>query len=80
MRKSIRRLVPYWLRGGDRTCTGCGNTHAYAVEARCVACDRAYCPTCVFLVAGEPFCSDCHDEEKKPKGGRSWRRARSGKA
>ncbi|HYO75593.1 MAG TPA: hypothetical protein VE010_03955 [Thermoanaerobaculia bacterium] len=71
-----RRFFPYWLFGSEEICSGCERTHAAAVEARCVACDRPQCLVCAIDVEGEVFCSECHDE-----GGRKqWPRARSGKA
>lgn len=73
--KRKRRELPYWLAAGEELCTGCERAYAYAVEARCVSCDRAYCSVCVYVVAGERFCRDCHEE----KGGSRWRRVRSGK-
>lgn len=36
--------------------------HAYHVEARCVACDGAFCPLCVVVVEGEVFCAGCAKE------------------
>ncbi|HEX8410187.1 MAG TPA: hypothetical protein VF883_15090 [Thermoanaerobaculia bacterium] len=76
MKKKLR--LPYWLFGHEQTCAECGQKHAHAVEARCVACDEPHCPTCVVVVDGEVFCAEC---EPKPAGGKSkWRRARSGKA
>jgi len=71
-----RRLIPYWLRPGEQHCAGCEGTHAHAVDARCVACDRSNCPMCIVVVEGEIFCSECSDEGRPEQ----WQRARSGKA
>ncbi|MGZ5431470.1 MAG: hypothetical protein ACXW5U_05555 [Thermoanaerobaculia bacterium] len=61
-KRLLRRLLPYWLAGGDQTCECCGHRHAHHVEARCVACDRPRCSMCVIIVDGEVFCSECHAE------------------
>ena len=66
----------YWIEGGEEICSGCDAVYAYAVEARCVGCDRAYCQLCFVTVAGEIFCTDCNEEQGEPK---RWRRALSGK-
>ncbi|HVE73353.1 MAG TPA: hypothetical protein VNI54_18435 [Thermoanaerobaculia bacterium] len=58
-KKKRRFRLPYWLGGGDRTCHGCGRRHSHHVEARCAACDRAYCSFCIDAVDGEPHCADC---------------------
>jgi hypothetical protein len=76
VRKKLRRLIPYWFRSHEQRCAGCDEPHAVAVEARCVGCDRPFCQTCVYVVAGELFCKECHEEG----GAKPWRRARSGKA
>jgi hypothetical protein len=74
--KKKRRVLPYWLFGNEEVCAGCERTHAAAVEARCVACDRVQCLVCAIHVGGEVFCSECHQNE----GGRKrWPRGRSGK-
>jgi hypothetical protein len=77
--RKLRRLIPYWLRSHEQHCTGCEAPHALAVEARCVACDRAYCVVCVVVVSGELFCSECHAEGNGKGATKPWRRARSGK-
>ena len=79
--KKLRKLkklfrLPYWLSGHEQLCAACGQSHAHAVEARCVACDRPQCPTCYVIEAGEVFCMECHE----PGGKSQWQRARSGKA
>jgi hypothetical protein len=62
MGRRLRRLIPYWLRRGERTCSECHGTHAYEIEARCVACDRPFCPICIVVIAGEVFCPGCAEE------------------
>jgi hypothetical protein len=73
--KAKEKPKPYWLEGSGEICGECEHPHAHAVAARCVACDRAFCPMCVVVVAGEAFCPECHDEGRPSP----WRRARSGK-
>lgn len=73
--KKKRRWLPYWLSGSEEVCAGCERTHAAAIDARCVACDRAQCLVCAIHVEGEVFCSECQEEG----GSKRWPRARSGK-
>lgn len=50
---------PYWLIDFEEYCDGCAAPYAYAVEARCAGCDRAYCAVCFVTSNGEVFCSEC---------------------
>jgi hypothetical protein len=55
--------TPYWLEGIEEVCSGCDVNYAYAVEARCVACDSALCPLCTVTIHLEIFCSECSGNE-----------------
>lgn len=63
IRRRKKKESPYWLAAPhEEHCAGCDHTHAYAVTARCVACDRGFCSVCIMVVAGQAFCTECHDE------------------
>lgn len=51
---------PWWLGGGE-LCPFCEQRFSYAVEVRCLDCDRPICPVCVVRVrvTREHYCPEC---------------------
>jgi hypothetical protein len=62
-----RRLIPYWLRGHEVVCVACEQTHAHAVDARCVACDQSVCTTCRVDAAGGIHCPECEPRARRKR-------------
>jgi hypothetical protein len=48
---------------GEERCEHCGQTYAYELERRCVACDAPLCPFCVTTVHAEVHCPECCERE-----------------
>lgn len=61
---SKKKPAPYWLVAVEEYCEDCEQPYAYAVEARCVGCDKPLCTICTINEDGDVFCKECSPERK----------------
>lgn len=58
--KTVRKVVRWYLIGGDEVCSHCGQLYAYELEFRCPDCDGPSCPQCKSKHSDERFvCPGC---------------------
>lgn len=58
--QTAKKVLPWYLSGGDEQCPHCGQFYALELEFRCPDCDSPSCPHCKSKHEDERFvCPGC---------------------